>query len=133
MDKCKPEDLLRSLNIRVTSQRLMVIGELITSEKAMTAYHIHDALSQALDLATVYRILSHFKEKELVREIRNTSGVCYYELACHHHPAHPHFRCEQCDELICLDEIDFQKALDSISTKNIQINSITLSGRCDKC
>ena len=133
MDECKPEELLRGLKIRVTSQRLLVIGQLIHCEKAISAYQLHDALSQSIDLATVYRILSHFKEKGLVREIRSIGGTGFYELACKHHPVHPHFRCERCDDLICLDDLDFDKALDSLSLKNISINAITLSGCCENC
>lgn len=89
-----------------------------------------------MDIATVYRTLQQFKQKGVVREFLGNDGTVNYEYVVANVPAHPHFQCEKCQGLICLDALGFDDALyfsNMAGRHQIHSISITLSGVCEEC
>jgi Fur family transcriptional regulator, ferric uptake regulator len=138
MRHCDSKELLKSRHIRITERKLAILQSILSSSTPVNASELHGRVSSALrmDLATVYRALSSFREKGLIREITDDTGTLYYEIACLHNPVHPHFKCLKCLKISCLEFLDH----DSTSSMTrlardceiIDI-SITLSGICREC
>jgi Fur family ferric uptake transcriptional regulator len=89
-----------------------------------------------VDKATVYRNLNSLLKKEIIREIKNSDGIGFYEINCKiHNPIHPHFECRICKKIYCLNAL---KPEDVISLSNytdfkIETIKIKFEGVCDEC
>ncbi|WP_022851193.1 Fur family transcriptional regulator [Limisalsivibrio acetivorans] len=134
MSTCIARDLLRGKNLKVTQARERVLDVLLGSERPLNAKEVHSESES--DQATVYRALSVLKESGLVREILGESGVSFYEKACRHNPVHPHFHCEVCGMVYCLDPLSFEDGLilgkvgEGFTVKSV---SLDIKGVCSKC
>ncbi len=136
METCDADTLLRERRIRATAQRLAVLAALIEQHELLNAAEFHGLLGdRAVDLATVYRVLNLLREERLVREIIGNDGVSYYELACVHRPAHPHFKCTGCDRLFCLPSVNLGSVLRRLDTGGNRVDevAVTFSGACKRC
>ena len=104
--RCDSAALLRGQGIRATPRKRAIVACVRDSSVPLSAADIHGMVSRRipLDLVTVYRALAVCVERGVIREIADRSGTARYELACIHHPAHPHFRCERCGEIVCMPE-----------------------------
>jgi len=136
MDKCSSKNLLKKSNLKITKQRVFLLDEIISSESSFSANSLYITLSNNMDLVTIYRILNLFNDKKIIREIINKNDTKYYELACIHHPIHPHFLCKKCKELYCLKELN-NKDIHNLNkySKNFIVEDVKIqfSGICDKC
>ncbi len=102
MDICKSELLLNEKKIKVTKQRVTILDLIISKESTFCANDLYDELKEELDLVTVYRNLQILSEAGVLREVMNKSDRQYFELACVHNPAHPHFYCSLCRKIFCI-------------------------------
>ena len=61
------------------------------------------------DRITIYRTLKTFEQKGIVHSINNGTGEVKYALcdeyctAVAHTDQHPHFQCERCEKITCID------------------------------
>ena len=136
MEKCDPKKLLKSGNIKITSQRISILNEIIKLEKPFNANDLYVILKNKIDLATIYRVFGIFKESGIIREVAHKGDVLYYELSCIHHPVHPHFICDNCRSIICLKELQSKDSTAlSRYTKELTVRdiSINFNGLCKKC
>lgn len=132
------KELLVKNNIKVTNQRIIILNEIIKSKKPFNAINLFSKIKtrQIIDLATIYRVLILFKDKQIIREVMNSDGEQYFENSLSGNPVHPHFLCEKCHKISCLDA-DIPKYLQSSSNfpkeyiiKNISVN---VKGICNNC
>ena len=138
MDCCNPKALLKENGIRATRKKVAILGCIIASDAPLSAQEIHRRVSSPmnLDIVTVYRTLSTFKEASVVRDIRISTGTQYYEMACDHNPLHPHFLCTSCSRMSCLRSLKgieteyFSGFADDCEVDEI---SITITGICPEC
>lgn len=77
--------------------------------RALSSEMIEDQLVGQMDRATIYRILNRFHQDGLLHRLAADDGKYYFALcnSCQeksHHHNHFHFRCEKCEQLICLDQ-----------------------------
>lgn len=87
-DKTKFQALLRKSGYKATPSRLMVLSLLGKGHRPMSAQGVIDALGNAMDQATVYRIFKDLKTKGLVRQVDLRHNHAHYELVKttdHHH------------------------------------------------
>lgn len=138
MKHCDSTELLRSRNLRVTRKKAAILGEIIRSDRPLSASDVHAGVSTSLpvDLATVYRTLNALRENGLIREIPDGSDTVHYEIACMHNPVHPHFKCIRCQRILCLDTLSGESTADVARYAgdcDIEEISITLSGICREC
>ncbi len=92
--------------------------------------------SRGIDKVTVYRILSLFRQRGIIREIASAGGASYFEMATLENPLHPHFSCRNCGAFTCLSPLPFTQAPELILSKDdysVDHIEINISGLCACC
>jgi Fur family transcriptional regulator, ferric uptake regulator len=139
--KTKNEDIilaLRKAGISRTSQRVAVLNTLFTASQPLSAVAIRQCLKAkiSIDKVTVYRILSVFRERGLIREIASAGGTGYFEIMTPENTRHPHFSCRNCGTVSCMPPQSFMNMPDLIQAKDdycIEHIEINVSGLCSCC
>ncbi len=113
---CEAETVavLREAGHRLTPQRLVILSILRHAEGHVTAAEILESVRQQypyVDISTVYRTMSAFKELHLVSETDMGTGEYSYEWTMPE--PHHHLICRECGAEISLDN----KYLQSIGRK----------------
>jgi Fur family transcriptional regulator, ferric uptake regulator len=129
---------LESAGLSKTPQRIAVLNILMNADAPVNISSLRQALAAKtrIDRVTIYRILSLFKQRGIIRDITSTGGASFFELATIENPVHPHFICRNCARLSCLEPLTFSQASQWVSQKgdysieNIEIN---ISGLCAGC
>lgn len=130
------ENILIGKGIKPTANRILVLKELMRNTHPINLADLEIALDP-MDKGSIFRVIQLFSEKEIIHVIEDGSRSLKYEV-CHaedHHTAsdqHPHFYCEKCGTLYCLDNIpmpDIQLA-ESFKVKSI---NLMIKGICPKC
>jgi len=129
---------LREKGIKNTRAKSLLLHILKNAEAPMDVNNLHAECQKetSVNLVTVYRTLQQFHEKALVEEFMGKDGANQYEYIPEGSIAHPHFQCEKCNKVICLEELGFDDALYfSNRAKHHKINSIhiMLNGVCEEC
>lgn len=130
------ENILTGKGIKPTANRILVLKELMRNTHPINLADLEIALDP-MDKGSIFRVLQLFSEKEIIHVIEDGSRSLKYEI-CHaedHHTAadqHPHFYCEKCGALYCLDSISLP---DITLPDNFKVKSINLmiKGICPKC
>lgn len=135
-DEIKEE--LQQKGIKNTRVKGILLKILKESHSPIDANKLHKECEKEshVNLVSVYRTLKQFHEKKIVQEFVRNDGVIQYEYIRQGSKAHPHFQCEKCHNVFCLDELGFDDALYfSNMAKHHQIHSIniTLNGVCERC
>ena len=130
--------ILQKAGISKTSQRLAVLDILFKATTPLSVNAIRQALETkaSIDKVTVYRILSLFRQRGIIREIASAGGANYFEMATLENPLHPHFSCRNCGAFTCLAPLSFTQAPELILPKDdysIDHIEINISGLCACC
>lgn len=149
--------LVRRAGLKCTPARLAVLQWLAESRGPSTHAEIHEALAaRGFDRATIYRNLHDLRDRRLVSRVEVGDQAARFELArtdAHGHDvAHPHFLCDACGDVLCLDGVRVvlpkpprtparatggQKAgrhAPKSAPRGIgTVTEITLRGRCSQC
>lgn len=102
--------ILSNHQLRSTAIRRDVIDVILKEGAAVSHQDIEKALPKA-DRVTLYRTLATFEERGILHQVLDDDTVKKYALCgtdCsdgHHHDDHAHFKCEKCEETVCLDEV----------------------------
>ena len=131
-------NILQRADISKTPQRLAVLNILLKSTTPLNVSCVRELLTgkNRIDRVTVYRILSLFKQRGIIREITSTGGVNFIEMATQENPVHPHFSCRICGMLSCLEPLTFSQSHQLISAKedySVDHIEINISGICSGC
>jgi Fur family ferric uptake transcriptional regulator len=137
-DRCDFRQWLSGHGLRPTTVRLAVLEILGASPRALRAQEILEALQtrRRVNKVTVYRILEDFTRREMVRRLSLEGRVCHYELACEHHPPHPHFQCQACREIQCLAPVPLARMWSELQGpvgNRADHIEIRVEGLCHKC
>ena len=122
-------------NTRAKSLLLQILKE---SKFPKNVSSLHEECFKVVNvnLATIYRTLKQFHEKKIVQEFLDNDGLARYEYINQGISSHPHFQCEKCNKLFCLEELHFDDALYfSNMAKQHKVSSIniTINGICKGC
>jgi Fur family ferric uptake transcriptional regulator len=129
---------LRSLRVRVTPQRLLVLEALAAQDGHMTAEEIMrwaaPRAAPGLNLATVYRTLELLVSLGLVAQTDLGGEAVSYELvgAAPHH----HLVCERCGAVMEMDDSLFQSLRADVLRRydfDTRSRHIALFGVCRDC
>ncbi len=106
-DRCNFSHWLALEGLRATPVRLAVLEILGEALRALRAQEILELIRtrRRVNKVTVYRILEDFTRRGMVRKLSLEGRVNHFELACEHHPPHPHFQCQTCREVQCLEPV----------------------------
>lgn len=130
------EDKLLRHNIKPTSMRLLVLSEVINSNKALSVKELENRLDR-VDTVTLYRTLKTFEERNIIHSIHDGTSLLKYaqcEEGCECKPQdqHAHFHCEKCNETYCFPDI---KIPENKFQKGFTVNSSSMihHGICPEC
>lgn len=114
------------MNIRLTKKRQQILSVLQSSEEALSASGIHEALPD-IDLVTIYRNLDLFTEEGLVKRLQFSDEALYeYQATPHHHAI-----CDDCQKMIhfAVPEKELKKLI-QLKGFTIEDIDITVKGKC---
>ncbi len=135
----RAQELLKDYQLRLTDCRIDVLDFLLVNQRAVSQPELEQQLSDRFDRVTLYRTLNTFNEKGLIHEVTDTSGTMKFALcgeACHgsdhHHHEHVHFHCTQCNQTVCINEVDVPHLSLPTGFKP-QKFSFIIEGICQSC
>lgn len=135
----RPEQLLKSHGVRITTIRKEIVSALLDKSTALSCKEIKENIGDDYDRVTVYRTLNTFVEEGIIHQIANGDGTVLYALcssgSCNthrHEDRHIHFLCSSCGQTFCLNyhrqpELDIP---DGYSVKSLEISA---TGICKAC
>jgi Fur family ferric uptake transcriptional regulator len=143
-----PREVLRRASLRVTAMRLTLISHLAASRHPSTAQKLFDDLCAAAkrskaaepDRVTVYRTLNTLVEAGLAHKVDPGDRVFRFSLTdharCegeHHHHEHPHFVCDDCGTVECLDGERVVIKGPGSTKRRVKQDGVVLHGTCGSC
>lgn len=128
--------LLRQHKLKATAPRLALLEILQKNKQPLSPQKICAKIKNNADVATIYRILKLFKDRNIVRQVDFHHDHTHFELIRendHHH----HFVCTNCglvrDISVCpLDKL-LQSKNKSLAIGKINDHSVELFGICKNC
>lgn len=134
------EARLRGSGLRKTPVRIGVLEVLTRSARPMSVPQILARL-KGVDTVTVYRTLHTFLRKRLVHRVRGEDRSWLYAISPEVSPKpqhlHPHFVCDQCGKVDCLDNTpipaNFVASLEVSRDYDIRWPEVVLHGLCPRC
>ena len=135
---CNFRQLLDRHQLRPTTLRLRVLEILGAASQALPVQKILALIriERSVNKVTIYRILGDFCNLGIIRKINPEGRSTFYELACEHHPPHPHFQCCRCGEVQCLESISLDHLcaeLQEVLGPGALRVEIRVEGICPKC
>ncbi len=144
IDREKCEKILRDKGIKVTKQRVLVLGILAACpEKHVTAEEIYDLVKAEcpeIGLATVYRTIQVLVEFHLVDKLNLGDGFARYEIGkedgseSKHH--HHHLICNNCGKILSFQDDLLEELEEKILNKTgffVTDHEVKLYGYCKEC
>jgi Fur family ferric uptake transcriptional regulator len=116
-------------NLRKTEYSIAL---LLSQNGIMSAKELQNVIK--VDKATIYRNLKSLISKEIIREIKNSDGIGFYEINCKiHNPIHPHFECKICKKLYCLNPLKAEDVIALSHYSDFDELEIKFKGICNEC
>ncbi|WP_252946777.1 Fur family transcriptional regulator [Roseivirga pacifica] len=124
--------------MRHTQGRADIISVFLNKNVAISHSDIEAEMDSQYDRVTIYRTLKSFLEKGLIHKVLDDTGTMHYALcddACsevEHQHDHIHFKCNNCGETTCLENVHIPK----VSLPNgfsYEESNYLITGTCDKC
>lgn len=129
--------LLADKAIRITPMRQLVLEYFLENNGAFGLLELENAFPKS-DRITMYRTLKTFEEKGIVHSINNAAGEVKYAL-CKEHctpvshiDQHPHFQCELCEQVTCMDNLTIPKMQLPIGYTQKE-RTMMIKGVCPDC
>jgi Fur family transcriptional regulator, ferric uptake regulator len=131
------EEQLRSLGVRLTPQRRMILDAIACCDGHVTAEQIHERITAAypdMSLSTIYRNLERLIDLRLIA-ITDLGGgrFCYSAIDANRHH---HLICHQCGAVLDIGDAlldDLRAAVFSAYGFTITIDHLALWGTCARC
>lgn len=103
------ETILNEASIKPTSNRILVLRELIKSPCPLSLGEL-EATIRTMEKSSILRTLNILLEHNLIHAIEDGRGVIKYEQCSGHFDGqdldmHVHFYCESCRKLTCFEDI----------------------------
>ncbi|MNU24755.1 zinc uptake transcriptional repressor [compost metagenome] len=120
---------------RNTIARTEILNLIREAGEALSHADLQESLGDLCNRVTIYRVLDRLLEERLIHKIADVDGNITY-AACHncsgrHLHNHIHFRCEECQSVTCLNQVEPEFKL----PRQYVVHSMnfTVSGLCPKC
>ncbi|MBV6399307.1 MAG: Ferric uptake regulation protein [Ignavibacteria bacterium] len=127
--------ILKERRLRITYPRIEILRVLKSTRNPVTVLEIHSKIrNKKIDLATVYRTINAFLEKQLVTDIDFKDEFKRYELTIdrdHHH----HIVCKICGKIENIENCFTDKMVKEAEEKGYQeiTHSLEFFGICEPC
>lgn len=104
-----PDEILSNAGIKPTSNRILVMRELLAGESPMSLGDLELKID-TMDKSSILRALSVMLENHAIHTIEDGRGIVKYEIChsedkCTDDDMHVHFYCEKCRKTYCFDNI----------------------------
>ncbi|MFK7969767.1 MAG: Fur family transcriptional regulator [Bacteroidia bacterium] len=106
------DNILARHKLRRTAPRQAVLELFIKESAALSQPELEHKLKTQCDRVTIYRTLTAFLENGIVHKVLDDAGAAKYALCAHdcesdhvHQHNHIHFKCENCGQTTCLDDV----------------------------
>jgi Fur family ferric uptake transcriptional regulator len=139
-------DVLRAAGLRRTPVRAGVLDVLAGARGPLAVPQIIEELPQNTDAVTVYRTLNTFTRKRLVHRVHGEDRTWRYALSSPARPEdakqpsahqHPHFVCDECGTVECLEGSAIPKtlvpSLHVAARYAVRYPEVVLHGLCPNC
>lgn len=129
--------ILKSHNIKKTPARLSIIEAIGGHKRPLSEAEIKTCMGSAYDRITFYRNMQMLTAAGIIHKIVADSTVVKYGLnSCdnghEHRNSHAHFYCQDCNAVICLNDIKIPEF--SLPASFLLANSdIIIKGKCEAC
>jgi Fur family transcriptional regulator, ferric uptake regulator len=136
-EQIQATSVLEGVGVRPTSQRVIVLTELMGEENDVTAQQLHERLrsrGERLGLATVYRTLGLLADEGVIDSLSHRPGELCYRWCGEGH--HHHLVCSSCHQVVELDECELDPWLARISAAHGFVTTghrLEVSGLCGDC
>lgn len=105
------------------------------SQEALSVVDLVGQLKNEMNKTTVYRILERLENDGTIHSFSGSNGLRWYAkcqdcTAQHHHDVHPHFECNDCGKVECLD---VNIPIPQLKNRHIDTATIMLTGQCTDC
>lgn len=131
-------EYLAKQNLRMTSQRELILKTLCRQKKHVTAEQLYEILKRtdkSIGHATVYRTLKLLTEAGIARELNFGEGSVRYEPDTDN-SHHDHLVCVKCGDNVEFFSEEIEKLQHEIAEKHgfeLVDHSMNLYGTCAKC
>ena len=130
------EELLTRAGVRPTANRILVVRALLGAPSPLSLIDLEREL-QTVERSSILRALTALHERDVVHAMEDGRGVVCYEV-CHGDPhctiddMHPHFYCEECRRVVCMNSVDIPRVS---LPEGYELRSINymLKGVCAEC
>ena len=135
--------LLKERGLKVTSQRLAILGALLAHpQQHLTAEDIYELVRKDwpdIGLATVYRNIQLLSDMNLIDSLNLNDGFVRYEIGDeghgeHHH--HHHMICQHCGKVMVFQEDlleDLEERIFQETGFSVSDHEVKLYGICEEC
>ncbi|MGP1345160.1 MAG: Fur family transcriptional regulator [Phycisphaerales bacterium] len=134
---------LREAGLRATTARLAIVRTLDDADGALSAHEVMERLEiEGMDRVTVYRTLGSLVDCGLAHKLDPGDRVWRFSLEdpndephARDHAVHPHFVCDECGTILCMDNATVEVKLDQAQSERFEIREqeTVLRGRCPAC
>ena len=103
--------------------------------EALSVVELVQQLKDEMNKTTVYRILERLEKEGTIHSFSGTNGLKWYarceNCTTHqHNDLHPHFECNNCGKVECLD---VNITIPKMNNRDIESANIMLKGQCTDC
>ncbi|MEM9681188.1 MAG: transcriptional repressor [Bacteroidota bacterium] len=121
--------------IRKTKSVNTILSFFTKDHKAISVVDLVERLSQEMNKTTVYRVLERLENEGEIHSFTGAKGLKWYAKGhyCktdYHEDVHPHFQCDDCGKVECL-EINIP--IPKLSNHNVITADVMLTGQCSDC
>lgn len=133
----KADKILEQKAVRITPMRQLVLNHFLDKNTVLGLSELEKIFSKS-DRITIYRTLKTFEENGILHSIKGETEEIKYALCdehcspIHHIDQHPHFQCEQCKRVTCIDSLVIPKM--ELPKGYIQMEiTMMIKGICPDC
>lgn len=129
---------IESKGLRVTSQRMVIIDTVFSTDEHFTAEQLLEwsrERDKSVSRATVYRTLPLLTESGLVKEMDFGKDYKYYDPNYAEHPNHNHIICQDCDRIVEFESEKIERLEDEITNNlgfSLQSQRIQINANCEE-
>ncbi len=128
------EELFKKSNIKNTKQRNLVYNIVLDSEEEATVKYVFDKCSNKVDLATIYRIIELFVNKELFIKNLDYDGTIYYTINSFKHEHYLNcIKCHKKEKINFCPVEEMEQHIEKENGFQIVNHNIEFSGICHEC
>jgi Fur family ferric uptake transcriptional regulator len=131
-------DFLAQKNLRITSQRQVIVDTVFSTEEHFTAEQLLEwsrARDRSISRATVYRTLPLLTESGLVREMDFGKDYKFYDPNYAEHPNHNHIICNDCEKIVEFESEKLERLETEITQRlgfSIKAQRLQITANCEE-